>query len=749
MKTLASGIPASGHMNYLPKLRLNRTRTCSSDSGCDVFCDSPDLSSTIMEDSVQTWEVRLDGVVKQEVERAREVTTWAKEALRHANEDEEKKQEVLESWRSQLEGIMEFTKDLVECVNNDTKEVMYDSMGLSSGHLSNSTIEELEEDDEEKEEEIMQLFLLSAMGGNKNGHKRGKNGSKSLMKEFMSIYKKNGKVFKNSRKASKEVQTAYSKIKRQESFTKRRLSYEEIKFTNDYISEEDFLYSQKMFDSVLDSAEIFNDWHWNLNENESYENIFADWRWNFDVQVDLKVKYYDDPEIDHEWNEFNFWKIRESYENLRVELDSGCLGDSEEDKVWTNCKFWQNSNDNENILHCLVDDVIEEDGTKDVTNFWDENMANQSILESLIEDEEKVSSDKKEIDDEFIWEAKDIAMSLIDIEPADEAEQTKENPYIWNDLETITSLLKVKDDEEPKTYKTQDLFPWEDPNYIQMLIKDDEKNDLMSFPDENEDFFSCDDHATNSYMNSGKNKNLKGLSENKNEKTDWTSWPFWNEFGPISDIIDAHEEKYKFGINYNQRQKYLDFNIQELFWDISLEDRRLSASSHSVSWNPTESSTIKQHKNTPKDPANIFKSFKHVFTIPSEYKGKNVSRQQVEETHLFEDMEDVYGDWALLALCDERSEKKRQLRGRKKERNAGVSNKENDSKSGLGHRRPGTPTIQTVIKQSSNKLYDFDSCWIETKVPKKERKTAHVSKNARSQKRLNAKIYAKQPRSMM
>ena len=73
-------------MNYLPKLRLKRTRTCSSDSGCDVLCDSPDLSSTIMEDAIHTWEIRLDGVVKQEVERAREVTSWAKEALRQSAE---------------------------------------------------------------------------------------------------------------------------------------------------------------------------------------------------------------------------------------------------------------------------------------------------------------------------------------------------------------------------------------------------------------------------------------------------------------------------------------------------------------------------------------------------------------------------------------------------------------------------------------------------------------------------------------
>jgi hypothetical protein len=129
---------------------------------------------------------------------------------------------------------------------------------------------------------------------------------------------------------------------------------------------------------------------------------------------------------------------------------------------------------------------------------------------------------------------------------------------------------------------------------------------------------------------------------------------------------------------------------------------------------------------------------KHIFSFPNEYKIEGVAKK---ETQVYEDMEDVYADWASITLS-ERSEKKRQLRGRKKERIYGGSSKENESKSGLGHRRPGTPTIQTVTKSSSNKLYKFNSSWIETKIPKKERKTAHVWKNAR---RLNSKIYAKQP----
>jgi len=619
MKNNRSASPALAHRNYPPKLRLNRTRTCSSDSGCDVGFDSPDLTATIMEDCIQTWEVRLEGVVRQEVERAREVTNWAKEALRHAAEDEAKRQDTLESWRSQLEAIMEFTKDLIECVNNDTKEVMHDSMGLSSSYAS--TIEEIEEEDEDKEEEIMKLFLLSAMGPNKKEQRKGKHGNKTLMKEFLSIYKKNGKSFKNSRKANKEVQTAYSKIKRQESLAKQSLSFEETKFNDNFEIKDDFTYSQKMFDSVLDSSEIFSDWHWNLKEKENYENIFSDWLWNLEVEVDLKQKYYDDPEVKHEWNEFNFWKINDPSENLKIELDSGILADSEDDQVWTNCKFWQNTDDNENIAHNLVDNIIEEDETKNVINFWDENTVNQSILESLIHDD-------KCNDVEFLWQT----------------------------------------DEDTK----------------QVIGR---------------------------------------------EGGNWKHWPFWKEFGMIPE---------------NQRKpNYSAKNIQDIFWDISLEERRLSDVKY------TDCIKTKETKSKPKDPVNIFKTFKHVFIAPKELSEKIIEVKLVEENHLFDDMEDVYADWASIVLSDERCEKKRQIRGRKKERNSGGFNKENDLKTSLGHRRPGTPTIHTVTKATPKKPFDFDTCWIETKVPKKERKAVHVWKNARSQKRLNNKIYAKQPRSIM
>ena len=50
-------------------------------------------------------------------------------------------------WRRQVLEIMELMTDLVECVNNDTKEVICDTVGrCSSGHATSSPLDEIEED---------------------------------------------------------------------------------------------------------------------------------------------------------------------------------------------------------------------------------------------------------------------------------------------------------------------------------------------------------------------------------------------------------------------------------------------------------------------------------------------------------------------------------------------------------------------------------------------------------------------------
>merc|ERR1719431_949040 len=353
-------------------------------------------------------------------------------------------------------------------------------------------------------------------------------------------------------------------------------------------------------------------------------------------------------------------------------------------------------------------------------------MENQFILESLIEEEEKKFLTKKAEAEEFIWDEKDIALSLINIEPEEEIVNPKDNPYIWNDLETLTLLLMTKDDEEPELNNNRELFPWEDPDYIKTLFNFEDQSDLISFTDDDENFLLCDDLKVNKTKTVNMSNNIfQDLSENEDESINWITWPFWNDFGPTPDIMKAYEDTLDI-----QNTRHID---------IMPKDNTIK----------TEPGKIKQIKKTQKDPANIFKAYKHVFTIPDGYTKVEINQKNIKQTNLYEDMEDIYADWSLIALSDESTEKKRQLRGRKKQRSHGGSNKENEPKQGLGYRRPGTPTIQTVTKPSSSKNYDFESSWIETKVPKKKRKTAHVWKNARSQKRLNAKIFAKQPRSVI
>merc|ERR550539_1754418 len=101
---------------------------------------------------------------------------------------------------------------------------------------------------------------------------------------------------------------------------------------------------------------------------------------------------------------------------------------------------------------------------------------------------------------------------------------------------------------------------------------------------------------------------------------------------------------------------------------------------------------------TPKDPVNIFKTFRHIFNVPREKKKKS-GREVGAENYLFSDMEDIYADWISLTLSDQRTEKKRSKRGRKK-------SKKNEL------------TSQAQLPRQTN----FQSCCVSDKIPNKERK---------------------------
>jgi hypothetical protein len=61
----------------------------------------------------------------------------------------------------------------------------------------------------------------------------------------------------------------------------------------------------------------------------------------------------------------------------------------------------------------------------------------------------------------------------------------------------------------------------------------------------------------------------------------------------------------------------------------------------------------------------------------------------------------------------------------------------------LTNRRPGTPTV--AVKKV--KGWDADLGWIDSKIPKKGRKSSQAWRNGRRQSQLHSKSHAKQPRT--
>ena len=72
------------HGINLQKQRQKRIRTWSSDSGCDVACNYTDMAANIMDESMQSWTSMLEKVVRQEVAKAKEITTWANEDIENS-----------------------------------------------------------------------------------------------------------------------------------------------------------------------------------------------------------------------------------------------------------------------------------------------------------------------------------------------------------------------------------------------------------------------------------------------------------------------------------------------------------------------------------------------------------------------------------------------------------------------------------------------------------------------------------------
>lgn len=276
MKGLSTRPKAVSHGPNLTKLKKKRIRTWSSDSGCDVANEYSEQMLCSMDDSIQSWTDMLEKVCKQEVEKAKSVTRWAKEEIRQF-EDEGMRNEILESFKRQLENIMLCTTDRVECVNNDVKEEMFENVGRFSRAV---IIDNIAEDDED--------VKITEVYGVMNGFRK----NEETDTEYTG-YK---------RKADLQVQSIKSKLYRKEApkhvnfilfdnidledNVSRTVKEEETQ--GQFVQEEHF--------------HLFDDWDWNSDEFD-FEDLIE-----IENNQHLHVKFYDDPQVEPDWNDFNYWK---------------------------------------------------------------------------------------------------------------------------------------------------------------------------------------------------------------------------------------------------------------------------------------------------------------------------------------------------------------------------------------------------------------------------------------------------------
>ena len=635
-------------------------------------------------------------------------------------------------------GVMEFTADLVECVNNDTKEMIAENLGGSSSPMETSVTILEKEEDEEKEEEIMKLFWTPCIMPTSGEFPKSLNHSNKTKKSPIKEKSANEGVGL-SKKQQKRMMVNHDK------------GYHIHK-------------GLKMFKSTLDSEDIFEDWNWNFWECEKSEDIFADWLWNLEItQEKIRQKFYDDPTTENSWNDFHFWNFSRQTLTETMALtvlvtedvdatvtpDSGCFSTLVEEEKgkntlhkWLNCKYWEETFQNETILQSLLDDeVMDADRTPTIAvNFWDESASNQATIQLLMEQEEEESK--------FQWEDKDIIFALLPKEP----KPVQPVQYFpWEDPDTIAGLME---DQRPSRRTSGDSgFLWDDPAAIGLLLTDEEDEAYLPWDDKTdmtEELLPLEEEDSGVHPSPSPAKATP-------QHNSWEEWSLWDQFGTSRQIIQAFEEV---GTVYQPEslvtlaKKVPQLNIDEAFWNITLAVTDSKSLTDQSGWcyddcsdgrdHYTPKQTNRKSGNQPPDPLNTFRAFKHIFNETDGTKSAQSSHGSKVKKPPHDDMLDIYSDWAPNMMADERIEKKRQRRGRGHARSNRVPvalGAEQSHRQPEDVRRPGTPTVT-----KKPKTWHFESSWIERKPPKKDRKT--VQRADRTKKKLHAKIYAKQPRSM-
>lgn len=211
-------------------------------------------------------------------------------------------------------------------------------------------------------------------------------------------------------------------------------------------------------------------------------------------------------------------------------------------------------------------------------------------------------------------------------------------------------------------------------------------------------------------------------------------------------------------------------NIADVFWSITLEPAGRqgpplaeelgnlpawdSPDVFADSCDLIESSIPYSHwANQSRDPANIFRTWRFIFNEPQSALGRTVDdkwrRLREEGDFVPEDMEDIYSEWAGLALKSGRS----QRRGRRRRGGAQPRDQQQQQRRTKlpAHQQTGCPPV--AVRRPRSPPVSFctirpiegeRSSWIDSSLPKMGRK-ASTRRPDKTRRRLYAKIFPKQP----
>lgn len=560
-----------------------RTRTFSSDSGCDVVYDSLDLHSSSLENTVRTWEAKLGEVVRQEVKRAKDITDWATEAVKIFETDDDKREKILARWRSQMKNIVDFTNDLLERVNIDTNNAIICTAEKYFELEYSFIIEEQGEDDkkEEETEELLQLFKFSPKCKINDENKKYKRENKSAKVDILAVKNKN-KAHKKSLKISKRMKTAYSKAVRQVKVKRQSSPKKDITSQS---NENDF--NLNICVSLSDAIpEYFQDWKWTSSEHD------------IECSEELLQTYH-----------------QEDYWSEKVSCDLSAIKMIDEQAQTSELSYMHN------FVHPELSTVIfvpEEQEKEMLTKWhdWHKFGSEWDIFKDnkLVSSKKTVAKHKQNIPDVF-WK---ICLVI------------KKEPRFLDVMHNLP------------VWDSPDIFLDSDSD----LPAKNEKKILAKDPVNIFKTFRNIFNEPRNYYHTHKTEVKESDNDNSDSISNWDichkSEPSWN----ISYVK----------VVLNQSKKY-DLPTMEAFWNISMNEKYCRSEPSLLTiqfnlpvhdwpdiftqfWDPSENVIANYDKNGNKDPVNIFKSFRHIFTEPVEEKDKykNKSKIKTSEKCEFKDI---------------------------------------------------------------------------------------------------------------